>query len=233
MELSEIIGVDAVRAPLKATSKKRLLQDLADMAEAVYGLPSATVYKALMDREALGPTGVGRGVAIPHARFAGVSHVLGLFVRLEKPVDFESIDRQPVDLVFALFAPGGGRGGSPEGAGAGVADAAQRGGLRQAALDLRPLGALRDPDRRQGRAGRLTATRPARPDFRLQAAVRSVHVSALEQSGMTLTVTAVQPRRARPLAAAAVSLSVTARRKSRNSSRRSGRARPKATVACR
>ena len=88
MELSEIIGVDAVRAPLKATSKKRLLQDLADMAEAVYGLPSETVCRALMDREALGPTGVGRGVAIPHARFAGVSHVLGLFVRLEKPVDF-------------------------------------------------------------------------------------------------------------------------------------------------
>jgi PTS system nitrogen regulatory IIA component len=105
MELSEIIGVDAVRAPLKATSKKRLLTDLADMAESVYHLPQATVYKALMDREALGPTGVGRGVAIPHARFAGVDRVIGLFVRLEKPVDFESIDRQPVDLVFALFAP--------------------------------------------------------------------------------------------------------------------------------
>jgi PTS system nitrogen regulatory IIA component len=105
MELSEIIGVDAVRAPVKATSKKRLLQDLADVAESVYGLPSATVYKALMEREALGPTGVGRGVAIPHARFPGVEHVIGLFVRLEKPVDFESIDRQPVDLVFALFAP--------------------------------------------------------------------------------------------------------------------------------
>ena len=105
MEMSEIISVDAVRAPLKATSKKRLLQDLADMAEAVYALPSATVYRALMDREALGPTGVGRGVAIPHARFAGVTRVIGLFARLEKPVDFESIDRQPVDLVFALFAP--------------------------------------------------------------------------------------------------------------------------------
>jgi len=105
MELSQIIGVDAVRSPLKATSKKRLLQDLADMAETVYRLPAETTYKALMDREALGPTGVGRGVAIPHARFAGVSHVLGLFVRLDKPVDFEAIDRQPVDLVFALFAP--------------------------------------------------------------------------------------------------------------------------------
>jgi PTS system nitrogen regulatory IIA component len=75
------------------------------MAESVYGLPAPSVYKSLMEREALGPTGVGRGVAIPHARLAGVSHVLGLFVRLEKPVDFESIDRQPVDLVFALFAP--------------------------------------------------------------------------------------------------------------------------------
>ena len=105
MELSEIIRTDAVRAPVKATSKKRLLQDLADLAETVYALPAATVYKGLLDREALGPTGVGRGVAIPHARFGGVSRVIGVFVRLEKPVDFESIDRQPVDLVFALFAP--------------------------------------------------------------------------------------------------------------------------------
>ncbi len=105
MELSEIIGVEAVRAPLKATSKKKLLQDLAEFAEQVYGLPAETVYKALLDREGLGPTGVGRGVAIPHARFEGVDHVVGLFVRLEKPVDFEAIDRQPVDLVFALLAP--------------------------------------------------------------------------------------------------------------------------------
>lgn len=105
MELSDIISVEAVRAPLKATSKKRLLQDLADMAESIYGLPSTDVYRALMEREGLGPTGVGRGVAIPHARLQGVNRVIGLFVRLEKPVDFEAIDRQPVDLVFALFAP--------------------------------------------------------------------------------------------------------------------------------
>jgi len=105
MELSQIIGIDAVRAPLRATSKKRLLQDLADLAEVVYALAPAAVYKALMDREALGPTGVGRGVAIPHARFPGVPHVIGLFGRLEKPVDFEAIDRQPVDLVFVLLAP--------------------------------------------------------------------------------------------------------------------------------
>lgn len=105
MELSEIIGVEAVRAPLKATSKKRLLQDIAEMTESVYRLPADKVYKALMERETLGPTGVGRGVAIPHARLPGMSEVVGLFARLEKPVDFESIDRQPVDLVFALFAP--------------------------------------------------------------------------------------------------------------------------------
>lgn len=105
MELSDIIGVEGIRAPLKASTKKRLLQDLADLAESVYGLPADAVFKALMEREALGPTGVGRGVAIPHARFPGVTKVIGLFVRLEKPVDFESIDRQPVDLVFALFAP--------------------------------------------------------------------------------------------------------------------------------
>ena len=107
MELSEIIGVEAVRAPLKATSKKRLLQELAELAADLYKLPADAVYKALLDREALGPTGVGRGVAIPHARFAGVDRVLGLFVRLDKPVDFEAIDRQPVDLVFTLLAPEG------------------------------------------------------------------------------------------------------------------------------
>ncbi|MEM8572099.1 MAG: PTS sugar transporter subunit IIA [Pseudomonadota bacterium] len=105
MELSDIIGVEAVRAPLRVSSKKRLLQDLADMAEALYALPPVSTYKALMDREGLGPTGVGRGVAIPHARFGDVKQVCGLFARLDKPVDFEAVDRQPVDLVFALFAP--------------------------------------------------------------------------------------------------------------------------------
>ena len=105
MELSDILGVEAVRAPIRATSKKRLLQDLADMADQVYHLPAETAYRMLMEREGLGPTGVGRGVAIPHARFAGVPRVVGLFTRLEKPVDFEAVDRQPVDLVFVLFAP--------------------------------------------------------------------------------------------------------------------------------
>ena len=105
MELNDIISVEAIRSPVRASSKKRLLQDIADMAESIHGLPSERVYSALMEREDLGPTGVGRGVGIPHARFAGIDRVIGLFVRLEKPVDFEAIDRQPVDLIFALFAP--------------------------------------------------------------------------------------------------------------------------------
>ena len=113
-----------------------------------------------MDREALGPTGVGRGVAIPHARFAGVDHVIGLFVRLEKPVDFESIDRQPVDLVFALFAP--------EAAGAEHLKALARVSrtLRSEAVCAKlrstfdAVGALRDPHREQERTGGLTPGRP-------------------------------------------------------------------------
>ncbi len=65
------------------------------------------VFAALQDRETLGPTGVGHGVALPHARVAGLNQVVGAFVRIEKPVDFDAVDRQPVDLVFALFAPEG------------------------------------------------------------------------------------------------------------------------------
>ena len=104
MELSEIIRTDAVRAPIKATSKKRLLQDPPTSPKRSIGCRLRRLQGADGPRE-LGPTGIGRGVAIPHARFAGVGRVIGVFVRLEKPVGFESIDRQPVDLVFALLAP--------------------------------------------------------------------------------------------------------------------------------
>lgn len=106
MDLVDILGPDCVRAVGHLTSKKRILQELAEMAEARLGLDSATVFDALQDREALGPTGVGQGVALPHARVSGIEGVRGLFLRLAKPVDFDSVDRKPVDLVFALFAPG-------------------------------------------------------------------------------------------------------------------------------
>ncbi len=107
MELSRILSADAVIAQFKASSKKRLLQEIAQVAESVYGLPSREIFAAIQERELLGPTGMGNGVAIPHARLPGLDGVKGVFIRLEKPVDYESVDRQPVDLVFALFAPEG------------------------------------------------------------------------------------------------------------------------------
>jgi PTS system nitrogen regulatory IIA component len=105
MQLSDILKPGAVKVIANSTSKKRLFQDLGEVAAAAYGLNSNESADALQEREGLGPTGVGHGVALPHARIAGVDDVAGVFVRLEKPLDFNSVDRQPVDLVFALFAP--------------------------------------------------------------------------------------------------------------------------------
>lgn len=105
MELSNILKPEAVRVFSTLSSKKRLFQDLGDIAASVYGLRASDAVDALQDRESLGPTGVGHGVALPHARLDGIDHVVGAFLRLEKPLDFDSVDRQPVDLVFALFAP--------------------------------------------------------------------------------------------------------------------------------
>ncbi|KEJ90710.1 PTS sugar transporter subunit IIA [Sulfitobacter donghicola] len=105
MNFAKLITPEAVKVLSSTTSKKRLLTELGELAETVYGLHAQTVVEALIAREALGPTGVGHGVALPHARLEGVSEVTGLFVLLEKPVDFGSVDRQPVDIAFALFAP--------------------------------------------------------------------------------------------------------------------------------
>lgn len=105
MQISSILAPDAVRFAAGTTSKKRLFQDLAEIAQAAYRLPAATAVEGLQERENLGPTGVGHGVALPHARVAGLERVAGVFVRLEKAIDFDAVDRLPVDLVFALFAP--------------------------------------------------------------------------------------------------------------------------------
>lgn len=102
-----MLAADAVVAQLKATSKKRLLQELAHLADKVYGLNSAVVFDALQERELLGPTGMGHGVAVPHARLDGLESVKALFARLDRPIDFESVDRRPVDLVCVLLAPEG------------------------------------------------------------------------------------------------------------------------------
>lgn len=105
MELTSLLKPSAVKVFGQTTSKKRLFQDLGDIGQQVYGLPVQTTVDALQERESLGPTGVGHGVALPHARLEGLDSVVGVFLRLDRPLDFDAVDRQPVDLIFALFAP--------------------------------------------------------------------------------------------------------------------------------
>lgn len=105
MELKDLLMMESVRYASGISSKKRLLTEISQQAETLHGLDANVVFKALQERESLGSTGVGRGVAIPHARFDTLDKVFGFFTRLEKPIDFESVDHQPVDLVFTLLAP--------------------------------------------------------------------------------------------------------------------------------
>ena len=105
MDLSSFLRPNAVRVIAGSINKKRLFQELGDLAASVYGLNPLRTVDALQEREMLGPTGVGHGVALPHARLHGLDKMAGLFIRLEKPMDFDAIDRLPVDLIFALFAP--------------------------------------------------------------------------------------------------------------------------------
>ncbi len=105
MELADLLKPEAIRVCSNVKSKKRLFQDLAELASKVHGIGADDAIDALQERESLGPTGVGHGVALPHARIDGLDRVVGVFVRLEKPMDYGSVDRAPVDVVFALFAP--------------------------------------------------------------------------------------------------------------------------------
>lgn len=105
MQLADILIAEGVKVLGATTSKKRLFHDLGEMASACYGLDAGTVIDALLEREALGPTGVGNGVALPHARLHHLDRVRGMFFRLERPLDFDAVDRQPVDLVFTILAP--------------------------------------------------------------------------------------------------------------------------------
>ncbi|MCD1624917.1 PTS sugar transporter subunit IIA [Seohaeicola saemankumensis] len=105
MKISSILRPEAVKVISSTTSKKRLLHDLGEMAASVYKIDAATAVEALMERETLGPTGVGHGVALPHARIPGLESVQGAFILLEKPIDFDAVDRAPVDIIFGLFAP--------------------------------------------------------------------------------------------------------------------------------
>lgn len=107
MDIDQILQRDAVIANLRATSKKQLLQELSKAAASAFSLDARQVFETLLDRERLGSTGVGSGLAIPHGKMAPLEGLHGLFARLEKPVEFDAIDDQPVDLVFLLLAPEG------------------------------------------------------------------------------------------------------------------------------
>lgn len=107
MEIKELLSPDAVVPHLKATSKKQLLHDLAARAAQLSGLPDRRIYDTLNERERLGSTGMGQGIAIPHGRFTGIDRIVGMFARLDAPIDYAATDDQPVDLVFLLLAPEG------------------------------------------------------------------------------------------------------------------------------
>ncbi|HEV7255951.1 MAG TPA: PTS IIA-like nitrogen regulatory protein PtsN [Mesorhizobium sp.] len=105
MDLSDLIDVSAILPALRANSKKQVLQLVAEKAAEVTGLPERELFDTILQRERLGSTGIGSGIAIPHGKLMGVSRITGIFARLEAPVDFEALDDQPVDLIFLLVAP--------------------------------------------------------------------------------------------------------------------------------
>ncbi len=105
MEIEVLLAPDRVIANLRVTSKKQALQELAKRAAEAIGLHERAIFDVLLERERLGTTGVGNGIAIPHGKLAGLKQLVGLFARLETPIDFDSIDDQPVDLIFLLLAP--------------------------------------------------------------------------------------------------------------------------------
>lgn len=105
MELSDLISSDSIVATLKVGSKKQALQELSQIAEDVTGVSSRDIFGTVLQRERLGSTGVGQGIAIPHGKFDGLDKLFAIFARLETPINFDAMDDQPVDLIFMLLAP--------------------------------------------------------------------------------------------------------------------------------
>ncbi len=105
MELSELINSDSIVATLKVGSKKQALQELAQIAESVTGISSRDIFGTVLQRERLGSTGVGQGIAIPHGKLDGLDRLFAIFARLDTPIGFDAMDDQPVDLIFMLLAP--------------------------------------------------------------------------------------------------------------------------------
>ncbi|MAK83682.1 PTS sugar transporter subunit IIA [Phenylobacterium sp.] len=105
MQIGDILDRGAIALRVSATDKRQVLAHLAELAARNFGLEAGAVLDALSEREQAGSTGIGHGVAVPHARIEGLDRIRGVFLRVEQPVAFESIDDQPADLIFALLAP--------------------------------------------------------------------------------------------------------------------------------
>ncbi len=103
MEITELLTQPGVITMLRAANKRQALQELARRAATISGIDEAKIFESLWEREQLGTTGIGGGTAVPHGRIAGIKQPLAIFARLEKPIDFESIDGEPVNLVFMLL----------------------------------------------------------------------------------------------------------------------------------
>jgi PTS system nitrogen regulatory IIA component len=107
MEITDLLAPEAVLSSVKAQGKKQLLQEMAERVAPICGVPERRIFETLIERERLGSTGMGQGIAIPHGRLAGLNKIVGMFARLETPIAYDAVDNQPVDLVFLLLAPEG------------------------------------------------------------------------------------------------------------------------------
>ena len=107
MALADLLQLDAIIPSLRVNSKKQLLQELAAKAPKLTGIAEREIFDVILQRERLGSTGVGHGIAIPHGKISKITKITGIFARLETPIDFEALDDDPVDLVFLLLAPEG------------------------------------------------------------------------------------------------------------------------------
>jgi PTS system nitrogen regulatory IIA component len=107
MEITDLLAPEAVLSSVKAQGKKQLLQEMAERIAPICGIPERRTFETLIERERLGSTGMGQGIAIPHGRLAGLNKIVGMFARLETPIAYDAVDNQPVDLVFLLLAPEG------------------------------------------------------------------------------------------------------------------------------
>jgi nitrogen PTS system EIIA component len=105
VEVADLITPRSVVAQLRASSKRQALQELAKRAATLTGINERTIYDVLSERERLGSTGIGQGIGVPHGKLAGLDRICGVFARLDRPIPFDAIDEQPVDLIFVLLAP--------------------------------------------------------------------------------------------------------------------------------